>query len=338
MKKLTRQNRIYIAKRSRKELIKKKEISDTKKARNKRYLKVKRKERQQIREIEQAKSYIAPSIFVLRENPEQVISYLENIKAHRNPYRMIYINLSKVEKITQGAIAMLLSVLKAVSKYKIKIIGNKPRNAEAKKILESSGFFSHVFGAIEKDNYNTANTIVTRGRNNVEPEKSAAIVQSAMKCIKGIQYRNQAIQGMLIELMANSINHAFPDRILKEWVLSVSHHDTEKKVSFSFVDNGVGIIDTLRLTFKQHIAHVFKGNDDLLLTAFKGQIGSRTGLKYRGKGLPSILKKFNKKKFSNLVVITNDVFLDFETNKFVVLNSSFNGTYYYWELAESNIQ
>jgi len=80
--------------------------------------------------------------------------------------------------------------------------------------------------------------------------------------------------------MANSINHGFPDNEKKKWILSTSHYKGEGYVSFSFIDNGVGILKTLNQKIGRQLLTVFKGKQDLLQTAFKGEIGSRTGLHF----------------------------------------------------------
>jgi hypothetical protein len=80
------------------------------------------------------------------------------------------------------------------------------------------------------------------------------------------------------------------------------------------------------------VISVFKDNSDVLETAFRNGIKSRTGLSWRGKGLPTIFEMYEDKIIKRLVVITNNVYLDFDNNIKMILPCGFNGTYYYWEL------
>lgn len=284
-------------------------------------------------QIENSTKFIPPKNFSLRENTEPVLRFISDLKRYKNIKMDIFINLSRVENITNGSIAMLLSVIRELSSKGIIIRGRKPRNKVAKKTIEKSGFFNHVKAYIDEENTTSADTIITQGTDSVDQESSAQIVLESMQTILGTETRNQPIQGMLIELMANSVNHAFPDSSKqKKWVLSVNHDVEKKKVSFAFVDNGFGIIKTLNLNFQKTVLNLFKSNNDLLKTAFEGQIGSRTKLNYRGRGLPSIFNKYQQNYFKEFVVITNNVFIDFQNNDSRVLDNEFHGTFYYWEL------
>ncbi len=273
-----------------------------------------------------------PDIFSLRENAELVLRFLNQLKNHQNKNREVYINLVSVKIITNGSIAILLSVIQELNNKGIRVRGKKPKDKETKKIIEKSGFFNYVIGFIDEENSVSPDTIITKGVEVVEQESTAKIVLQAMKTVTGVENRNQPIQGMLIELMANSVNHAYPNSRKKKWVLSVNHDDINKKASFAFVDNGVGIIKTLNLNLSQKFEKLFNGNIDLLNTAFEGKIGSRTGLTYRGRGLPSVFNKYKQNCFKDFVVITNNVFIDFQNNKSILLENSFHGTFYYWEL------
>lgn len=280
--------------------------------------------------------YIPPSVFVLRENADEVLEFIFKLKAHKTEWGNVFINLSNIEKITNGSIGLLLSVVNVLTKKKIDVAGDKPKNREARRILERSGFFNFVDGHVEEENKQSIDTIITKGKDTVNQGATAKIVMNAMKTVTGKPMRNPPIQSMLIELMANSVNHAFPNKGAKyqnKWVLAVSHDIAGRKVTFAFIDNGVGILETLKLSLTRHLRMIFKNNKDLLETAFEGRIGSRTGLTYRGRGLPSILKKFNSNQISELVVISNDVFLDFENGNKYLLKNQFSGTFYYWEVS-----
>ena len=281
-----------------------------------------------------------PTIFSLKDNPIETIQFVNKLKDLKNTKRKIYLNMKKVETINSGTIALLLSVVNDFTAKGKSIIGSKPKKSEPKKILELSGFFEYMDGYIEyeSDNEVNSNTIIEQSNKNVEPQSTAKIVRSAMKTITGTEQRNKKLQGLFIELMANSINHGFPDNDKKKWITSTSHYKKEKYVSFTFIDNGVGILNTLDIKIGKRFLSLFKGNQDLLQSAFNGEIGSRTGLSFRGKGLPFIKSNLDNNRISNLFILTNNVILDYEHNIFKQIPIEYSGTFYYFELNTQNIQ
>jgi ABC-type transporter Mla MlaB component len=277
-----------------------------------------------------------PSIFSLRDNTIETIVFINDLKKLIDTNMRIYLNMKSVEKINSGTIALLLSVVNEFTARGKKIIGSKPKNSEARKTLELSGFFDYMNGSVEYSTEVNSNTIIEQSNKCVEPQSTAKIVSEAMKTITGEKKRNKKLQGLFIELMANSINHGFPDNEKKKWILSTSHYKGEGYVSFSFIDNGVGILKTLNQKIGRQLLTVFKGKQDLLQTAFKGEIGSRTGLHFRGKGLPFIKDKFDSNRISNLFILTNNVILDYISNEFYEIDVPYSGTFYYFEINSKN--
>ena len=107
------------------------------------------------------------------------------------------------------------------------------------------------------------------------------------------------------------------------------------KALIQVVDNGKGIIKTFASGLLKSFINLFQDNTDILTTAFHDGIASRTGLSWRGKGLPTIFELSSDKIISNLVVITNDVYIAFDRNIIVTLPVSYSGTYYYWEMDQN---
>lgn len=277
-----------------------------------------------------------PQIFSIIQNTDETINFINKLKKLEKGTKTIHLNMKGVKSITNGSIALLLSVVNDFTFKGKKIIGSKPKNKDARKILELSGFFDYMYGVLEYESTNNSNTIIEQGNKSIEPQSSAKIVRSAMKTITGTEQRNKKLQGLFIELMANSINHGFPNSERKKWIVSTSHYQKDKCVSFTYIDNGVGILETLNQKIGRKLETIFKGKQDLLLSAFKGEIGSRTGLSFRGKGLPFIMDKFHKNYISNLLILTNNVILDFKNQKFYEIKTAYSGTFYYFELNKNN--
>ncbi|MBL7914579.1 MAG: hypothetical protein JNL49_05985 [Bacteroidia bacterium] len=285
------------------------------------------------------KDLIAPKIFNLQyENCEKVIEYINKVKLEGKSGHNLNIVLEDITDIGEGAIAMLLSVLEELRAEGIYMKGAKPRDSEAKDILEKSGFLKNMETQLDEKNLNSKNTILkTQGIGELKVNIVGEI-RKANETVWGETGRNPPLRGTVFEMMRNSSDHAFgPSRDLI-WHFAISHDESENRVKFSFVDNGKGIINSLKTTTLSSVLRIFKDNADILETAFKDGIESRTGLRYRGKGLPTIFENYQERYFENLVVISNDVFLDFDKQIYKTLNVRFRGTYYYWRMSRNCVK
>ena len=319
--------------------------------RRKRYRKKKQKEKELRIEYVRLNRVIKESIlirvpenFSIKDNTTKTIKFINDLKSLHKNRRKIYFSMSKVTNIDEGTIALFVSIIKELSIRKYKICGNKPKDKNAKRILERSGFFEHLNGEIDIENKHSPNTILTEGQSKTNQEVTARIIRNSIKFLTGEENNNQRLQRLFIELMANAINHGFKDSEKARWFLSSSQEisKSEKICRFAFIDNGQGIIDTLKLKslfqeFLKNIKSFFNKDNQLLISAFKGEIGSRTKLDYRGKGLPTIYKTMEEKIISNLFVLTNNVILDFKDNKFYDISINHSGTFYYFELSNDNL-
>lgn len=265
------------------------------------------------------------------ENCENVISYINSIKKAASKNRDILINLANVTDIREGAIAMLLSVMKEISNKKISVRGTLPINKDAKTVLENSGFLEFVESA-NRHNSKSKNVMRTGKKGNPSSQLGTD-VRNAMNTVWGGHGRNPPLRAAIYEMIRNSCDHAYKNENQLAWHLAISHDESKNLVKFSFVDNGNGIIETMtKRKSLLGIMDFFKSNSDLLDTAFKGGIESRTRLPWRGKGLPAILENLTDNYIKNLLVITNDVFLHFDKGLREDLGIRFEGTYYYWEV------
>lgn len=107
-------------------------------------------------------------------------------------------------------------------------------------------------------------------------------------------------------------------------------------VCYSFVDTGVGIFKSVQVRALQRIFKLIgiTNNAELLKDILNGGMPSRTGLAYRGKGLPKIYKAARNGDLKSLYIVSNNVFADIERSVFIELKTPFQGTLYYWESEE----
>lgn len=279
-----------------------------------------------------------PAIFNLTTGQDEVLKFFEICKKIDSKIcDRLHFAFENVTDIGHGAVTILLSICGYLKDHGVSVSGSYPSDAKTRTVFEKSGFLRYYNAVYSRtENLDTPNEILQRGLDKTNPKGTAKKIREAMKTVFGVERRNTSMQGLLIELMANAVNHAY-DKHQKGWYFAVDHNGLEKVVKFCFVDNGSGIINTLKLKL-QHTFNRFIGKLDdgmILEKAFNGEFGSRTQLTYRGRGLPAIKKNFENGNIKNLVVISNNVCYEFESGETNILPTAFKGTFYYWELDQT---
>ena len=328
MKKLKIKRKKFLINRCKKQLRKR-----TK--RNKKKYQISRSGRKlELRKQPEYRAVEAPENLTLKfEHSKKVLEFIKEIKQLGERGYFIDLRLEKVEIIAEGAIAMLLSVISDLERQRIFFTGEKPKNENAKNVLERSGLFEHMNGSVSKKNKITKNKILKTGNINTHQKELVPEIHNAMETIWGVSARCPDLYSGIGEMMRNSCDHAFISKKATLWHLGISHFDDSNCCKFSFLDNGAGIIKTYtKKGVLNKIANYFKDNAEILDTAFKDGIRSKTGLSWRGKGLPTIFEMYTENVITNLIVITNDVYLDFDRKICKTIPTSFSGTYYFWKI------
>jgi hypothetical protein len=227
--------------------------------------------------------------------------------------------------------------------------GDFPSNIEALNQLKRSGFFLYLYKKIdEKETYTLKGTAFhTHAQKNVVSELTAEIISEYSKIIWGETKRCPGVQRTLLELMQNTNNHASQNKQgEKHWWLSVQNL-SENKISFSFVDYGVGIFQSLEdkkqnskfFNWKAKLEKIIKHetNAELLRLILDGTL-HRTVTKqaYRGRGLPGVYQVFVRNQISELVIISNNVVANVSKNQYHTINDNFNGTFVNFILEKNN--
>jgi hypothetical protein len=296
---------------------------------------------------------IAPEKFSFINNTDEVVKFIGSLKSLYESRSKVYVILENVIEIDHSAIVVLLSIMINFKAKNIAFNGNMPNDSSSYRIVKESGFFDNLYKKFEeKESYKIPNKFLngihTHASKKVDSLLSSNIISSAAKSIWGEERRCQGVQRALIELMQNTNNHAEIGKSgEKHWWLSVNQHSSDKKVSFSFVDFGVGIFTNLQnktseskfFGWVDKIVSKFNisDNSDVLELILSGELHQTvTGKYYRGKGLPGIAEVLRRNQISNLHIITNDVFCCPSRNIYRTLDKSFAGTFVYWELGENN--
>jgi hypothetical protein len=283
--------------------------------------------------------------FSILENTQNVIKFVHQLKLYArsryNGYR-INIELSNVAKIDSGAISLLLSTVKELSYYNIHVTGNIPNDGECKKIFVESGFLAHMksltnsFSTSLQSNLANKSLILTRGRDKTRNKEVGETIKQAVEMLTGKKEHYQPIFSIIQEINGNSIEHAYGTLKKEHWLLSINHDKANNKVIFSFADNGMGILKTIKRKLSQQFFEQLQlyNDSDILRGAFTKKYTSRHEYQInRNKGLP-LLKKIQteNQEVKNLFVITNSVFLYVDSYKATTISKQFKGTFYYWEL------
>ena len=314
--------------------------------------KVQREERNYKQKLWDYNHIKAPANLSLIENCENTLDFLKKIRVCFDKRKKVFVVLKHVTNISHDAIVVLLANLVQFKANKIDFNGDFPTNKSARDVIEKSGFFSKLYDRFNvQDEYELKspnNSIYTHAQKTVNPELTDKLIQYASETVWGSSRRCIGVQRVFLELMQNTNNHAaIGVEGDKHWWVSVNHCKNKKIVSFSFIDFGVGVFNSLkgkpqdskfyRILDKLAKAISPHDNAELLKSILRGELHhTATGKYYRGKGLPGIYDALKQNSMSNLFIITNDAFVDASNDKYIPLKNELLGTFVYWELNENN--
>lgn len=308
-----------------------------------------------IQELNKMKEYVkisAPIKFSFINKPNETIEFINKLERQYQNKKKVLVDLSRIEELDYSAIAILVSVMFTFKSRNIDFNGTFPSNPTLKKLLIDSDFFKYLNKPVGNNleyNVGKPNQIFTRANKEVNSELGLVVMEEASVTIWGTKRTCKGLQRVLLELMHNTNNHADTGgKGVMHWWLSVNHNKKDEKVSFVFIDYGVGIFESLKnkpISSKwagalDKVASIFnfRSNNDLLKLFLEGKVHMTvTGEHFRGKGLPGIKEVQDRNQISNLYFISNDVYADVKSDNYIKLNKNFSGTFAYWELDKNNI-
>lgn len=287
----------------------------------------------------QSKVYeaIAPQDFSIN-NIAEIVTYIQDTDKYcrQNKYEYLKVNLDDVMQIDAFGIALIISMLNKLSPRRINYWGTYPQNDEAKQVIIDSGFLDFVKTNLRKPTARTkGNQLFMIGKDSVDSRRIGEAVKKAMANLLGKDCVYPPVYDNMLEISANSVEHANHNRIDKNWLVSISVE--ENKLHFILADTGLGILANLRKKKHEIVRDWLTKNDvKILCDVFNKKYQSITGEINRHKGLPFIYESFNDGFISDLKVLTNKVMLDFNTQKAEVLYKGFNGVLYSWTVSIDN--
>ena len=279
-----------------------------------------------------------PSVFSIKHNVDQMLEFFDATHAYVKAGRNIFFDMKDIKILTADAILYMLSIFDFyVNQYGYNYkgtSGNLPDDPECKTIILRSGFLKHVRSMHRHEQIDDVLSI--KSDRKVRGSIAQEVITFARDRLGKGDGRNPGLYRTLIEVMANTHHHAFKEaNPYNKWWL-IAHSNPEKSsVNFVFLDNGQGIPFTIKKKMREKIlAKIGYANDaELILSGLNGDFSrSRTGLGYRGKGLPSIRKYAEEKNdVDNLLIISNHGFVDCNTNKVKKIDRKFYGTLLSWD-------
>ena len=194
----------------------------------------------------------APKVFSLIRNTVETIGFIDSLEVNILDRKSTLVRLTSVNEIDNGAVVVLLSVMNRFQKDVIPFNGDFPRNPFVKRKIVQSGFIRRLYTKKEDQKIEgPKDTIFTTWRNHVDSPVAGAIILLATNTVYGEPRVVPGIYRVLIELMHNTHNHAGGlSQGSANWYLSIDHDYKRKRVSFSFIDYGVGIFKSLGSNFK----------------------------------------------------------------------------------------
>lgn len=279
----------------------------------------------------------APSHFTIR-NLDRVLSFLDETERQINnsDTKILKVNLDYVTEIDSYAISLLLSMLSRMSYKNVNYWGTYPNSQDAKDFIIESGFLDVMKSNVRRPSKKRlSNRILMIGKESVESHRIGKAVKESMAFITGQEDYYPPVYDDMLEISANSVEHANLKTKDKNWLVSITFE--EDKVHYILTDTGLGILSTLKKKFSQKVKDAtIKTDAQILRDVFRKEYQSASGEINRYKGLPIIYESFTEGYVSDLIVVTNKVYYDFENKNSKELKRGYKGVLYSWTVSKAN--
>lgn len=278
----------------------------------------------------------APKIFSFVHNTNETLKYFVDAEKLFKKKHKLNLNIDEIDELSSDAIALLVASINDRnfhhnSGYK----GDAPKKPELKKLFKESGFYNFV----KSRGFNRVgdgNLLHKEMHTKVMPNLAQKAALLGIRHTFGNEEPYEPLYDILIECMSNTNNHASLKSTTKcNWWLYVYNDPTTKNTSYSFLDLGVGIFDSI--VVQGYIKQFLKGtvaykNIKIVNDLLSGKIQSRVDMdnEIRGKGIPQIVEHSKHNTFKEFYIITNDVKINLKTLESEQLAYNFSGTFVYW--------
>ena len=287
----------------------------------------------------------APSILSVFENTKATLAFFHVVIytfQHCRINQEVFFDLHQVDCITVDAVIYLIALIKNTKKirsFRIKCLGNMPDNAEARQLIEQSGFYNHLHSVASHKQllYDKHNYLkITSGRD-ADGQLSGTICDFTQSLINGSLLTTKRLYPMVVELMTNTHQHAYTGEssIMNNfWYIFAQNKDN--KVQYVFLDTGLGIPKTISKRIKEKIKDLFAVDDATYLqSVLRGDFRTETKQDNRGKGIPGIYEDVCKHVITDFQVVSGKGLCKVTPSGEIVkfkLENSFEGTMFMWTI------
>lgn len=288
------------------------------------------------------KQRIAPSDFSIIDNCEVFVGFINDLRKDYRNNRKVFVNMSSVNKVTNESLCLLLSIMMLFRDRRIDFDGSFPNDSRACKVVIESGFFEILYNKNRKNSINNVSSqIYTHSAYKSNADIADAIILSSSEFLWKEKCNCSGVYNAFLELMSNTIEHADEIAGRQKWWITVTKDSEKEKVTFSFLDYGRGIINTLKHAEQKRYKNIVEkimakwtGDDAMLLKeVMEGalKLSEKDGDNY-GNGLNSIYEDMMDGQIDNVVIISNGVFADVKKGDYHKINVTFPGTFICWEI------
>lgn len=287
-----------------------------------------------------------PKDFRLLSNTEACINFFKKVRGRekaiaKNNRLEIRIDLSRIEQIDFASTMMLDAICDELASTEpiCNVYGSSPRNEKCYQYLADSGFLDNKYnkyGRKYPELGHSANIKIERGQAKLKDEDIRKVVEIEKRIcrhVTGTDGKKFRHINMIKEICGNTVD--WSDAAHDQWIYGTKFE--EGKVIVVALDLGKGILESISRKFSDMIKDMLDNYShvEILEGAFNRKYGSKSGMPNRNRGLPSIKYANENGDIKDLVVITNNVVIDFTDKdkcfKFVSNKSrGFNGTLYSW--------
>lgn len=266
----------------------------------------------QRRSWNEREKFIVPRNFSLEDNRNETLKFFGDVFDYiekKQSKREIFFDSTFVDNVTESTLMYFFAIISDVKCANYDIGGNHSRNFWVKKIYKNCGFDKLLKNNEFSFNIlNEGNILLIRG-NKVKTDVAKKVCDFLTD---KIDINTREFYGAFIELMTNTVQHAYlnEDKLEKKWQVFVEYKNSS--VKFIFLDTGKGIPATVKRTkyekLKMLIPRIMN-ESDILKSAFDGEFRTRTEKDYRGKGLPQIYDVMCSSCVKNAVVYSGKSYM-----------------------------
>lgn len=288
----------------------------------------------------------SPRKLSIINNASGCVSFFANIRAQAIKVKNIgktYVplNISDIDDIDLPATMVLSALGRELKVQNVNLSGNFPNNPNCFDFFVKTGFLNDKvdssgvrFNKSEKTDYFTIN----KGNRKLSVDDTIVICNIVKHACDytGSHDSYDDVVSIIKEIAGNSIE--WSHSLYGLWNMGVMFED--EGVTFSILDLGRGILDSINRRISDKIKGLFSNDIDFLIDVFDKHYSSKSNEINRYKGLPSIKKAYLDGRIQNLSVMTNNVLLFFDdytrSVQFSKSHKAFNGTLYYWTIKKRN--